>query len=298
MTTKNAWLCFLVFFLISCICLVYGDHSLIREYHTLTDYCREIDRIAMSHDIKNLIIILTKLETCEEQALGNGFGPTNKTSLQLVVLDAINRLSKNMNINSEVQSLLANEKLVSTWTDFLLFSSADIAGILKMLMHSNASIRYCGLLKTEKGPYNEVIAKELRKIVEQDPYIVLAGTKRKADVTNALPNNGTIGGDLESSFVSPLRNRALQILKNWGIDAKIDENQLATDGVLMLVELFKNNDQRVKAEIIESIKMFTPGTLPMNTMLLFDDNIVPKEDIAIINLFRKQMKSAQPLKNQ
>lgn len=294
MTTKKLSFCFIIFFLISSICFVYGNHFLIKECHTLTDYYREIDRVIMSNDIKKLILILTKLETCEEQAFGNGFGPMNKTSLQLIVLDAINRLSENMNIDSEVKFLIANEKLVNPWIDFLLISSDDIDGILKMLKDSTPSIRYYGLLKIGKSSYNECIAKELRKIVEQDTYIVLAGKRKKVNATNTLPDNGVVGGYLESSFVSPLRNRALQILKKWGIDATINENQLATDGVLMLIKLFKSNEPSVRDEIIESIKMFTPGTLPMNTLLHFDsNNLVSKEDIAIINLFHNKLTHGQ-----
>jgi hypothetical protein len=104
-----------------------------------------------------------------------------------------------------------------------------------------------------------------------------------------LPYNGKVGGDLESGFLAPIRDKASRKLKAWGTNADIDQNKLCYDGFIMLAELYKNADRRLKGEIIESIKMFSPDTLPAKTLVEFDRNRTSKENAETINRFRNNL---------
>ena len=146
-----------------------------------------------------------------------------------------------------------------------------------------------GILKLDKTSPDDKIVYELQKMVAYDPYIIIAEVKRSVKKINELPYNGKVGAYLESGFSAPVRDKAMKQLQAWGISVDIDQNKLCHDGIMMLAKLYKNANQRLRGEIIESLKMFSPDTLPMETLLALDKSKIPEEYVKIIDEFRNEL---------
>jgi hypothetical protein len=125
----------------------------------LSDYYQAIDAAAMDKNVKNLIHLLDKLDACQEITFGNGYGPTNNASMQIIILDAISRISGEISSFSPTSFSANEQSREREWNDFLGILPDDVDGILRMLKHPNAAVRYLGILKMDKAPYHEKLVK-------------------------------------------------------------------------------------------------------------------------------------------
>lgn len=255
----------------------------------LFSYCQKIDLAAANKQINDLVLLLIDLESCTEQRFGNGYGPFDKTSLQITIINILYRLSgdkESLNINNFDR--LFDVKKDEEWLEFFKLPSNSFDSIEKMLKHNNPAIRYYGIIKLQERPPLEIID-ILQKIVDHDDYIVLAASKKKIVATNGLPDNGIVGGIQESIFKARLRDVASQKLNSWGVKSCVDDEQVSRDGIIVLAQMYQNGNRLLKEEILESINLFSIGSLPAESLMNFDYSNVADQKKSIIELFRKQL---------
>ncbi|MBQ7177905.1 MAG: hypothetical protein IJS08_10875 [Victivallales bacterium] len=257
----------------------------------LEDYYYDFDCYFKGGDVNGLCLLLEQFDSYKEITFGRGFGPNDRNEHQIRLLNAIKSLKDNMTFENVP---ISGEKSKNQWFKFLSVLPNDIISIATMIKHTEAAVRYCALLKIEKQPYNEGYASLLHEMVKHDPYIVIRGTApqlKKGEKSNGLPYNGRVGY-VESCFASPTRQKAAHILSQWeGKEVVLNQEQLARDGVLALVRLYRQSDEEIQRRIIMAVNMFTVDTLPYDTVLNFEEPDVSKEDWEIILLFKKHLLS-------
>lgn len=103
------------------------------ENMNLSDYYRAIDAAAMDKNAKSLVHLLNKLDACREVAFGNGYGPTNHVSLQIIVLEAINDIAGETISSTSIP--VGGHGRNENWSIFLGTRKDDVDGILRMPKH-------------------------------------------------------------------------------------------------------------------------------------------------------------------
>lgn len=266
------------------------------QYHNAADnsfvvFYEKINDALYHKKFEQLLSILSVLDSFHAASFGNGLGPTDKNSFQLIVLQIIQNLffdaNGELNIPEIKGEITKNEK---EWLEKLSIEPKDSNNVIDLLQNKQVAIRWLGIAKTNYTTPSTKVAKILQQIVLDDSYVIIAGKPFIiSNKINDLPDNGMVG-KIESNFSCPLREKAYRVLNKWGYKIDIDTNSINRRGIYYLASLYNNSDNPIlKKQIIDTISLFSHNNSAI--VLLFSDKTFDKEYQNAIDAFKNAIGS-------
>ena len=263
-----------------CACFCFG---LLAEepLPPLTAAMRAFEKAFNEKDVSRMVSVLASVDTNKDLRFGGGLGPDDKSSMQILFLQMFERIP---NLDNALNSLEATgDATRDAWRKRLQTCSDDMAALAEMLKSQEPSVRYCALQKIRRQPFSKDMADRLLNMVRSDPYIVIQKVSPKPKGNAPPPPPGSA----DSAFVSPTRRLAKDILTGWKVEAAIDERKLAEEGVVMLMELYRQGDKDRKFQILCAVGMFSPDTTAQAAVKELDPQAIAAENRPVLAIFRE-----------
>lgn len=185
------------------------------------------------------VFALSELDEYTGIELAGGGGSGGSAAMQLIVLrDGMGYLFEpdGAFIHPEPPKT-DGEKI---WIARLSVSSQNTQGLLELLSHTNAAVRFIGLVKVRRlSKFPPVVEDALRKIVESDPWVQYYGR------SNDNPD------DPFRDFHADLRDLASEMLAEKGIRVSVDRRDVAKKGVDYIAWYSKNHGKQLVVSLLE-----------------------------------------------
>jgi len=251
----------------------------------------KIDAAAFHKNLRQLLSVLSDLDSFHAVSFGNGLGPQDINSLQLTVLRVVQFYF--FDVNGKLKPFELKENISDNekkWLGKISIDPSNSNKVISLLQEEQVAVRWLGIVKASYLTPDASVVKILQQIALNDPYVIIACKPfASKDKKNNLPNNGIVCGR-ESNFSCPLSEKAYSVLNKWGYKIDIDANSINHKGICYLASLYNNSDSPVlKKQIIDSISLFSPNNSAI--ALLFSDKTFDKEYQNAIDAFKKAIGS-------
>jgi hypothetical protein len=165
------------------------------------------------------------------------------------------------------------------WRSLLLTRPAETNRLVDMLSDKAVAVRRLGIFKADSAPRSDKLVAALRSVVESDPLVRLR--------TVPAPHQGMVDGP-DRDFDAPLRALAAQTLNKWGESANVDTNQVAQEGVRLLVSAYQERTNN-RQNIVRTVARLSARCAGSHTLMEWKTD--DATEYAVITIFQEALRS-------